>query len=196
MEQKRLAASPTAIAGLEGQLRQARGGPDSWNPPFCGDIDMRIAVDGTWYYLGTPIGRRPLVKLFSSVLRGEEDGRYYLVTPIEKVGIKVDDAPLHAVEMAAEGAGAAQVLRFRCLTDEWVEAGNPHPLRFSRSGHGTLRPYVHVRHRLEALIVRAVYYDLVALGCQEDVAGEQTFGVWSAGRFFPMAKASEIAAAP
>lgn len=185
---------PTALGGLEGQVRKGRGGPETWNPPFCGDLDMRIASDGTWYYLGTPIGRRPLVKLFSSVLRHDEDGRYYLVTPVEKVGITVDDAPLHAVEMVVEGAGREQLLRFRTMTDDFAEAGSAHPLRFQRGADGALRPYVHVRHRLEALIVRAVYYDLVELGSEALIDGRMMFGVWSGGQFFAMAPVDEIAA--
>lgn len=181
------------LGSIEGSLRRARGGPESWNPPFCGDLDLRIAVDGSWYYLGTPIGRKALVKLFSSVLRREEDGRFYLVTPVEKVGIVVDDAPLLAIEMVIEGEGRDQNLRFRTLTDDWTMAGGDHPLRFARQADGSLRPYVHVRQRLEALIARSVFYDLVALGCEEEVDGCAMFGVWSTGRFFAMARADEVA---
>ena len=182
------------IGAIEVSLRQSRGGPESWNPPYCGELDMRIAADGTWFYLGTPIGRRPLVKLFSSVLRREVDDRYYLVTPVEKIGIRVDDAPLFAVEMVVEGEGRDQMLRFRTLTEDWVEVGPDHRLRFESEGEGVLRPYVHVRHRLEALIARAVYYDLVALGSEVEIDGVAMFGVWSSGQFFAMAQAVEIPA--
>ena len=115
-----------------------------WNPPFCGDIDMRIATDGTWFYMGTPIGRPALVRLFASVLKREGE-HYFLVTPVEKVGIKVDDAPFLAVELRAEGG----VLNFRTNVDEWVTAGPDHTLHFeTEKGTGGLKPYLHVRRDL------------------------------------------------
>jgi hypothetical protein len=166
---------------------------ESWNPPFCGDIDMRIAQDGTWYYLNSPIGRKPLVRLFSTVLRRDPDGRFYLVTPVEKCGIRVDDAPFLAVHMEAHGAADGQVIRFRTNVDDEVIVDAAHPLRFAREqGTGGLKPYVLVRGRLEALVNRPIFYDLVALGVKRPLAGEQWFGVWSAGRFWPMARAAEI----
>jgi hypothetical protein len=160
-----------------------------WNPPFCGDIDMRIAADGTWFYLNSPIGRKPLAQLFASVLRREEDGRYYLVTPVEKVGIRVDDAPFAAVRMSVSGAGRAQAIRFETNVDDEVTVDAAHPLRFAEEqGTGGLKPYVLVRPGLEALVSRALFYDLAAAGTVED----GWFGVWSSGVFFPMQRAAEI----
>lgn len=170
---------------------KAKGPPPVhlWNPPFCGDIDMRIAQDGTWFYMNSPIGRKPLVQLFSSVLRHEADGKYYLVTPVEKVGIRVDDAPFTAIRMEAEGEGREQVLRFETNVDEVVTVDAAHPLRFRQEeGTGGLKPYVLVRAGLEALVSRALFYDLAAAGMVED----GWFGVWSSGRFYPMQKAAEI----
>lgn len=178
-------------AGLAAQVAAPagkRGGPETWNPPFCGDIDMRIARDGTWFYLGTPIGRLPLVKLFARVLRRDEDGKYLLVTPVEKVGIKVDDAPFAAVECRVAGAGRDQVLTFRTNVDDEVEAGAGHPIRVA-TDPATLEPapYVHVRGGLEALIVRAVFYDLVEMA--ETVArpeGRRELMLWSGGAAFSL----------
>ena len=142
-----------------------------WNPPFCGDLDMRIATDGTWFYLKTPIGRPALVKLFASVLKREGD-RYFLVTPVEKVGITVDDAPFLAVEMKVEDGAHGRVLHFRTNVDDWVACGRDHALRFEpESGTGGLKPYLHVRRDLWAKVTRALFYDLVELGEERDVAG-------------------------
>ncbi len=136
---------------------------DSWNPPFCGDIDMRIARDGTWFYMNSPIGRKPLVRLFSTILRHDADGKYYLITPVEKVGIVVEDAPFLAVSMEALGQGREQVLRFVTNCEDGVEVNAEHPLRFEAEAQTDgLRPYVLVRGRLEALVNRAIFYDLVA----------------------------------
>jgi hypothetical protein len=176
------AAPPEGLGGLEGAVKRARGGPETWNPPFCGDLDIRIAADGTWFYMGSPIGRKPLVKLFSSVLRREGD-KHFLVTPVEKIGITVDEAPFLAVEMRVAGEGEAQRLAFRTNVDDWVEAGPAHGLRFVPDARGAPRPYLDVRRGLEALVARAVYYDLVALGVERD----GVFGVWSGGAFFPIA---------
>lgn len=173
--------------------RSSRGLPpvERWNPPFCGDLDMRIAADGTWFYLGTPIGRPAMVKLFSSVLRKDGDD-YFLVTPIEKVGIKVDDAPFQAVEMAVEGQGEERSLAFRTQVDDLVSAGSEHPIRFARAQGGGLKPYVHVRRELWARVTRAVTYDLLALGEVRDVDGVAMFGVLAGGVFHPAVPASEI----
>jgi hypothetical protein len=178
------------LKGL-GAARAAKGLPPVhlWNPPFCGDIDMRIAQDGTWFYMNSPIGRKPLVQLFSSVLRLDPDRKYYLVTPVEKVGIRVDDAPFTAIRMAVEGEGQAQRIRFETNVDEEVTVDEAHPLRFAEEpGTGGLKPYVMVRSGLEALVSRALFYDLAAAGTVE----EDWFGVWSSGRFYPMQKAAEI----
>jgi uncharacterized protein len=180
------------IGRIERAIASGRGGPEAWNPPFCGDIDLRIAADGTWFYLGTPIGRKALTRLFASVLRREADGRFYLVTPVEKVGIRVDDAPLLAVGMEAEGTGAVRRLVFHTLTGDVVAAGPDHPLRFVRDARDAPRPYLHVRGRLEALVARPVYYDLVALGEEREVEGLAMFGIASGGVFFPMAPAAEL----
>ena len=164
-----------------------------WNPPFCGDLDMRIASDGTWFYLKTPIGRHALVKLFASVLRREGE-KYFLVTPVEKVGITVDDAPFMAVEMKQEGEGAARVLTFRTNVDDWVTCGPDHALRFEpETDTGGLKPYLHVRRGLWALVTRALFYDLVELGEERDLNGTRMFGVASSGEFFTMAPAQELA---
>jgi len=182
-----------AIAGAA--KRAAGRGPPPvhlWNPPFCGDLDMRIAADGTWFYLKTPIGRPALVKLFSSVLK-REDGKFFLVTPVEKVGITVDDAPFTAVEMKQESEGAFRVLSFRTNVDDWVACGPGHALRFEpENDTGGLKPYLHVRRDLWALVTRALFYDLVELGEERDVEGRRMFGVASGGAFYPMAPADDL----
>lgn len=164
-----------------------------WNPEFCGDLDMRIARDGTWYYLGSPIGRKPLVALFSSVIRYDEDGKYYLVTPVEKIGITVEDAPFVAVEMFQKGSGKDQVISFRTHVDDFVIVDKEHSLRMTFDEKtGEPSPYVTVRGNLDALIARSVFYDLVALGVEENIDGEDLFGVWSSGTFFDFGPANEI----
>tara|TARA_R110000850_G_scaffold141237_1_gene263028 strand:+ start:1927 stop:2541 length:615 start_codon:yes stop_codon:yes gene_type:complete len=162
-----------------------------WNPPFCGDLDMRIARDGTWFYMGTPIGRKPLVKLFSSIIRRDGDA-YFLVTPVEKVGIQVDDAPFVAVDFEATGTGRQQVLRFVTQVDEEVEAGPDHPIRVVRAEDGEPSPYVHVRRNLEALIDRKSFYRLVEIGTVAPHEGADWFGLWSGGEFFPIIPAAEL----
>jgi hypothetical protein len=152
---------------------------------------MRIAADGTWFYCGSPIGRAPLVQLFASIMRRERD-RYVLVTPVEKVGIKVDDAPFLAVEMRAGDEAEERRLTFRTNVEDWVTVDIEHPLRFERGASEGLKPYVKVRGDLWALVKRALFYDLVALGQTERLEQEDWFGVRSSGRFFPMCRASEI----
>ncbi|MCU1767683.1 hypothetical protein ABH911_003863 [Pseudomonas protegens] len=157
-----------------------------WNPDFCGDIDMRIARDGTWYYLGTPIGRKPMVKLFSTIIRRDGDD-YFLITPVEKVGIKVDDAPFVAVTLEVEGQGEAQVLRFSTNVEEQVVANDEHPLRVVIDPlTQEPAPYLLVRHNLEALIHRNVFYQLVELAQTRQIDGQNWLGVWSCGVFFPI----------
>ena len=152
----------------------------------CGDLNMRIARDGTWFYHGSPIGRKPLVKLFASVLRREANGEYWLVTPAERGRVEVEDAPFVAVELAVEGSGYDQVLRFRTNLDEWTEAGPERPIRIEpRDARSGPRPYVMVRDALEALIARPVFYELVALARPEG-EGAQEMGVWSKGAFFAL----------
>ncbi|MCJ9671180.1 MULTISPECIES: DUF1285 domain-containing protein [unclassified Neorhizobium] len=166
---------------------------ERWNPPFCGDIDMEIRADGTWFYMGTPIGRAPLVRLFSTVLRKDEDDRTYLVTPVEKVGIRVADAPFLAVEMQMTQREGQQVLTFRTNVGDVVEAGPEHPLRFEISGENReLKPYLLVRGRLEALVSRAVMYDLVELGEAIVIDGVPMFSVRSGTEVFPMMPEAEL----
>ena len=157
-----IAAAVRGQTGAEGQ----RGLPPVhlWNPPFCGDLDIRIASDGTWFYLGTPIGRQPLVRLFASVLKREGD-KYFLVTPVEKIGIMVEDAPFLAVEMRSESAPSGRRLHFRTNVDDWVACGRRTRLRFEpEESSGGLKPYLHVRRNLWAKVTRALFYDLVELG--------------------------------
>ena len=162
-----------------------------WNPPFCGDLDMRIGNDGTWFYMGTPIGRPALVRLFSTILK-REDGKYFLVTPVEKVGIRVDDAPFLAVEMTRRDGDLGRHLRFRTNVDDWVDCDAAHPLRFESSAEGGLTPYLLVRADLWAKVTRALYYDLVDMGEERMIDGRQMFGVASAGTFFAMADAEQV----
>jgi uncharacterized protein len=172
----------------------AKGPPpvERWNPPFCGDLDMRIAADGTWYYLKTPIGRPALVKLFASVLK-REDNKYFLVTPVEKCGIQVEDAPFLAVEMNVEPRASGRILHFRTNVDDWVACGPEHALRFEpEPGTGGLKPYLHVRRDLWAKVTRTLFFDLVELGEERDVAGRPMFGVVSMGSFFAMAGAEQV----
>jgi uncharacterized protein len=161
-----------------------------WNPPFCGDLDMRIATDGTWFYQGTPIGRPALVRLFSTILK-REDGKHFLVTPVEKVGIRVDDAPFLAVEMQKQDDEGGRLLRFRTNVDDWVDCDAAHGLRFEAAADGGLTPYLHVRADLWAKVTRALYYDLVDMGEERVVDGHAMFGVASAGEFFAMADAEQ-----
>ena len=188
--------SASGLEAITGAVKRAgeKGSPPVhlWNPPFCGDLDMRIAADGTWFYMKTPIGRPALVKLFSSVLKREAD-KYFLVTPVEKVGITVDDAPFTAVEMRLEGEGAARVLAFRTNVDEWVACGPGHTLRFDAEPEtGGLKPYLHVRRDLWALVTRALFYDLAELGEDRDVDGRQMFGVASGAEFYVMAPSDTL----
>jgi hypothetical protein len=176
------AASADSIAAAA--TAATRRGPPPvhlWNPPFCGDIDMRIARDGTWYYLGTPIGRKPLVKLFSSIIR-RDDASYFLVTPAEKVGIRVDDAPFVAVDFDIAGAGPGQTLTFTTNVDDTVVASPANPVRVEIAADGTPSPYILVRSNLWALIDRKSFYRLVEIGHPEGAM----FGIRSGGAFFPV----------
>src|SRR5262245_28773834 len=156
---------------------------EPWNRSYRGATATKIRSDGIWIYGGTPIGRMPLVKLFASVLRKDADGRHYLVTPIEKVDVDVADAPFLAVEMEVHGSGREQRLVFRTNVDDVVEAGPTHPLRFAVEPRSQgLKPYLIVRGRLEALVTRALYYDLVELAVDDGIG----MGLWSGGVFFAM----------
>jgi hypothetical protein len=190
---------PVTVPTAEGLAAAARGaaarGPAPvhlWNPPFCGDLDIRIARDGTWFYLGTPIGRKPLVRLFSSILKREGDS-YFLVTPVEKVGITVDDAPFVAVDFTAEGAGPEQRLTFVTNVGDGAAAGPDNPIRVARDpATGAPSPYVLIRRNLEALIDRKSFYRLVEVGSELEVDGVRQFGVWSDGAFFPFIPADQL----
>jgi uncharacterized protein len=189
MAEARDASNP--LAGLK-DVQKAGGLPPVhlWNPPFCGDIDMRIAADGTWFYMNSPIGRKPLYTLFSRVLRRDDD-KYFLVTPVEKCGIRVDDAPFVAIRMRVAGQGHMQSISFETNVDDHVTVNAEHPLRFAdEAGTDGLKPYVLVRTNLEALVNRALFYDLVALGVVEN----GWFGVWSGGKFFRMKPAKDVGA--
>jgi hypothetical protein len=165
-----------------GQSQSGASGAES-----CGDFDIRIGADGTWYYRNSPIGRLPLVKLFASVLRREADGGYWLVTPVERGLIVVDDAPFTAVEVDVDGRGEQQRLEFRTNLDERVTADADHPIRIETDrATGEPRPYVLVRDGLEARILRPVYYQLVELGEFRQTESGETFGVWSGGQFFTL----------
>ena len=186
--------STTGLEGIVGAVKSAAGKGlppvHLWNPTFCGDIDMRIAADGTWFYQKTPIGRPALVRLFASVLKREGDN-YYLVTPVEKCGIAVDDAPFLAVELKVDDA--PRQLTFRTNVDDWVVCGPEHPLRFEPEREtGGLKPYLHVRRNLWAKVTRALFYDLVELGEERDIDGTSMFGVASGGEFYPMAPAATL----
>ncbi len=188
------------VTAVTGEKRKGPPPVHLWNPPFCGDIDMRIAADGTWFYQKTPIGRPALVKLFASVLKREGE-KYFLVTPVEKVGITVEDVPFLAVELSLvepeqrllRDQLANHVLRFRTNVDDWVDAGPDHALRFEmQAENGGLKPYLHVRRDLWAKVTRALFYDLVDRGEERVVGGKAMFGVASGGEFFAMAEASAL----
>jgi hypothetical protein len=154
--------------------------------PSCGDFDFRIARDGTWFYRGSPIGRKPLVRLFSTVLRREDDGSYWLVTPVERGRITVDDAPFVAVEMNVTGSGRDQKLSFRTNVDDWVVADDQHPISLRIDADGAPSPYIRVRGALDALIARPVFYDLVDLAETREAGESAELGIWSAGQYFAL----------
>jgi len=192
---KELSGQNTVTPSAEGLAAAARSAGKRglppvhlWNPPFCGDLDMRIARDGTWFYLGTPIGRFELVKLFSSILK-LEDGKYYLVTPVEKVGITVDDAPFVAVDFEQDTGD----ITFETQVGDFVTAGPDHPIRVVRDLEtGEPSPYVMIRAGLEALIDRKSFYRLVEIGETCAVDGVDWFGLRSQGQFFPVIEAAEL----
>ena len=162
---------------------------EKWNPAHCGDSEMRIASDGTWFHQGSPIGRPAMVRLFSTILRREPDGSHVLVTPVEKLDITVDDAPFLATEMKAEGEGRDARLAFKLSTGDLVTAGPDYPLRFAGTSDAP-RPYLHVRGGLEALVARSLYYDLADRALAD---GGDPPGVWSDGAFFPIEPQSATA---
>jgi hypothetical protein len=180
------------LDGLDGDHPQNTAENGTRPEYFCGDIDMRITRDGTWLYKGTSIDRKPMVKLFASVLTRDEKGDYWLETPVEKCRIQVEDAPFVAVEMVVSGTGSKQTLQFRTNLDDIVIAGPDNPIRIDVDVEsGEPSPYVLVRTALDALIARAVFYDLVELGVEEQRQGKTVFGVWSGGVFFPLGDRGE-----
>jgi len=186
---------PRQPGGIESLLTQASARApapvEQWNPPYCGDIGLKIGRDGTWYYQGSPIDRAQLVKLFASILRRDNDGQHYLVTPVEKVSVMVEDAPFLAVEMEVQGSGRDQQLIFRTNIDDIVLCGPNNPMRFAlEPSSGGLKPYVLVRGQLEALVTRSVYYDLMDLSgrCEAPDAD----GIWSGGQLFEFPKLGDL----
>jgi hypothetical protein len=174
----------TSVLGALGEAVSKPAPRGTRVPQDCGDVGLKIGRNGTWYYQNSPIGRKPLVKLFSSVLRREPDGHYYLVTPAERALVWVQEAPFIAVEMQVEGSGQNQRLIFRTNVDDEVTAGGDHPLRFRPERDGGFTPFVLVRDGLEARLDRPVYYDLVEAAVTKRRGGKDELGVWSGGTFF------------
>ncbi|MEM6622869.1 MAG: DUF1285 domain-containing protein [Pseudomonadota bacterium] len=188
------AAADSLAKAVSAATREGKGPPPVhlWNPPYCGDLDIRISRDGLWWYLGTPIGRQELVKLFASVLKLEE-GKYFLVTPVEKIGIKVDDAPFVAVDFSVADPGPAQVITFETNVGDLAIARADNPIRVVRDKKtGEPSPYIHVRRGLEALIDRKSYYRLIDIGEDEIVDEISWFGLRSGGVFFPVIPSAEL----
>lgn len=176
-----------ALANLATQLPTARPLPpvERWNPPLSGEMDLRIARDGVWYHEGAPIQREALVRLFASILRRDADGHHYLVTPVEKWRIQVDDAPFLAIRLDAAGAGRDQVLSFTTNVGDTVIAGPDHLLNVEyRAPNGEPAPYLHVRGRLRALLTRAAFLELIELGEEQRTDRGRDYGVWSQGQYF------------
>lgn len=186
-----------ADGGLAALVARAQAGAarpvERWDPPFCGDLDIRIAADGTWLYLGTPIRREGLVRLFASLLRRDGDGRHYLVTPVEKIGITVEDVAFRAVEMHVATAAEGLRLTFRTDVGDVVEAGPDHPLRFGEDAAGGFVPYVRVRGRLEARATRAVAHELAGLVEPGEVGGRPWWVIAAGGVRFPVLAADDAA---
>jgi uncharacterized protein len=202
MEQNQGGSGPAAkdssalerLSAALGAIPRGKGLPpvERWNPAYCGEIDLRITADGTWFYNGTPIGRPALVRLFASILRKDPE-RHVLVTPVERVGIVVEDAPFQAVEMAVEGEGGGRRIAFRTNVDDLVQVGAANPLRFERDPAGGIKPYVLVRGGLWARVTRALTYDLVDMGEERELDGAAMFGIAVDGQFYPIAPAEEAA---
>jgi hypothetical protein len=184
--------APTSVTDPLKELRAMSTGDRVGNSArqlFCGDIDIRIGRDGTWFYHGSPIGRKPLVKLFASVLRRDSKGDYWLVTPAERGRIKVDDVPFMAVEVNAAGSGPSQTLTFRTNLDEEVTADAQHPIRVAQDPDSREpRSYILVRECMEARILRPVFYELVERAELRHGSDDEEYGVWSRGRFFPLGR--------
>jgi hypothetical protein len=193
-------SSISSIDGLQALISRAgkfSRGPapvEKWEPEFCGDLDMEIRRDGTWFYMGTPIGRHALVQLFATVLRKDDDGKTYLVTPVEKIGIRVEDAHFVAVEMNAHQVDGQQVITFRTNVGDLIEAGSDNPIRFvTVKENDGIKPYILVRGRLEALLARPVMYELIAMGEEIEIDGVLMFCVKSKGMVFPIMASEDLA---
>lgn len=200
MSEKKQYSGENGLAGLQALVERGEGANkglppvERWEPDFCGDLDMIIKSDGTWFYMGTPIGRKSLVKLFSTVLRKDEDGKTYLVTPVEKIGITVEDAHFVAVEMNVHEENGESVLTFRTNVGDIVTAGPENPIRFVIvPGNDGVKPYILVRGRLEAVLARPVMYELIALGQEIEVNGQTMFAVQSKGEIYPIMAAETLA---
>jgi uncharacterized protein len=176
-------------AALGGLPKRGPAPVEMWNPPYCGPIDIRIAADGTWFHNGSPIRREKMVRLFASILRAEADGSIRLVTPVESVGITVEDAPFVAVEMALDGDGDERRISFRTNVDDLVAIGPEHPLRFEQGAGGALKPYLRVRGGLWALVSRSLTYDLVEMAEERDLDGQRWLGLQAGGAFHRIAPA-------
>jgi hypothetical protein len=193
-------SSISSIDGLQALISRAgkfSRGPapvEKWEPEFCGDLDMEIRRDGTWFYMGTPIGRHALVQLFATVLRKDDDGKTYLVTPVEKIGIRVEDAHFVAVEMNAHQVDGQQVITFRTNVGDLIEAGSDNPIRFvTVKENDGIKPYILVRGRLEALLARPVMYELIAMGEEIEIDRVLMFCVKSKGMVFPIMASEDLA---
>ena len=193
-------SSISSVDGLQALISRAgkfSRGPapvEKWEPEFCGDLDMEIRRDGTWFYMGTPIGRHALVQLFATVLRKDDDGKTYLVTPVEKIGIRVEDAHFVAVEMNAHQVDGQQVITFRTNVGDLIEAGSDNPIRFvTVKENDGIKPYILVRGRLEALLARPVMYELIAMGEEIEIDGVLMFCVKSKGMVFPIMASDDLA---
>ncbi|MBL4726684.1 MAG: DUF1285 domain-containing protein [Rhizobiaceae bacterium] len=200
MSEEKQYSGENGLAGLQSLVERGDGSKkglppvERWEPDFCGDLDMVIKSDGTWFYMGTPIGRQALVKLFSSVLRKDENGKTYLVTPVEKIGITVEDAHFVAVEMNVHEENGESVLTFRTSVGDIVTAGPENPMRFVIvEENDGVKPYIRVRGRLDAVLARSVMYELIALGQEIEVNGQVMFAVQSKGEIYPIMAAETLA---
>ncbi|MFK5978353.1 MAG: DUF1285 domain-containing protein [Rhizobiaceae bacterium] len=200
MSEEKQYTGDNGLAGLQGLIQRGEGSGkglppvERWEPDFCGDLDMVIKADGTWFYMGTPIGRQSLVKLFSTVLRKDENGETYLVTPVEKIGITVEDAHFVAVEMNVHEEDGESVLTFRTNVGDIVTAGPENPLRFvTVPENDGVKPYIRVRGRLEAVLARPVMYELIAHGQEIGVNGQLMFAVKSKGEIYPIMATETLA---
>lgn len=174
-------------------------GPAGFTPRpgqiICGDIDMRIDSQGLWHYLGSPIGRIELVKLFSTVLRRDDNGDHWLITPAEICRIQVEDAAFMAVSLTTTGLGRDQIIQFTTNIDKSFELSDSHPLRIEVNPvTQEPAPYLSLDHKLEAKLTRPVFYELVELGIAEQVEQDHIYGVWSKGQFFPIGNMEDIEA--